>query len=468
MTPRSELVEREDSRSGTRDARTQMLLTAPLLPMLLRLAAPNLVLILVQQAVGLIEVFWIGHLGTDALAGVTLVFPLLAIMQAMATGAIGGGISSAIARALGRNRRDEGNDLAAHALIVSAALGTFFMVALLVCGPSLYRLLGGRGASLSAALVYSNMVFAGMVPLWVFSALASILRGTGNMRLPALVSSLGAIVLVPLSPLLIFGWGPVPSFGVAGGGAAVILYYVGGSLILARRVLGGREIVRPRWRGLVLRRAWFYEILRVGMVAAMITLTTNVTVAFTTALVGHAGTDTIAGYGIGARLEALLVPLSFGIGAPLVAIVGTCIGAGDLRRAMRAAWLGAGVSALLAETIGLLVACWPDAWLGLFSTSPTVLSAGHDYLRIVGPAYGAFGLGMTLYFASQGAGRLFWPASAGMLRLTIATLGAYVGAEMLGYGPVGAYVALAAALLVFGTTIAASVAFGAWSPRSAR
>ena len=151
MTPFSESTEKEtttnDAPHSRRDARTQALLTAPLLPMLLRLAAPNLVLVLVQQAVGLIEIFWIGRLGTASLAGVTLVFPLLSIMQAMAAGAIGGGISSSIARRLGRGRREEADALATHALIISAALGFIFMVMLFV---------GGLGALSSSSAAAAN------------------------------------------------------------------------------------------------------------------------------------------------------------------------------------------------------------------------------------------------------------------------------------------------------------------------
>jgi putative MATE family efflux protein len=457
------------SRDTRRDARTERLLTAPVLPLLLRLAAPNLLVMLVQSSVGLIETYWIGRLGTEALAGVTLVFPALMLMQMMSAGAMGGGIASSIARALGARRREEADALASHAVIIAGVLGLIFMVAALLGGPSLYARMGGTGPALRAALTYSNTVFAGIILLWVFNALASILRGTGNMALPAAVTTVGAVILVPLSPALIFGWGPFPQLGVAGGGAAVVLYYgIGGAVLLAR-LLSGAEVVRPPLAGLRLRQALFWEILRVGAIAALVTVTTNVTVAFTTGLVGQSGgTAAIAGYGAGARLEYLLIPLSFGIGAPLVALVGTNIAAGRHRRALQAAWLGAGISAALAEAIGLVAAGHPAGWIGLFSSEPAVLAAGGQYLRIVGPAYGCFGIGMTLYFASQGAGRMAWPLQAGLLRLVIATLGGYGGAVLLGWGPVGAYGALALGLVAYGLVNAAAVAGGAWSERRSR
>src|SRR5215831_18507373 len=198
------------------DPRTRGLLEAPVVPVLLRLAAPNVLVMLAQAATGLIEAYFVGKLGTDALAGVALVFPGLMLMQMVSAGAMGGGISSAIARALGGGRRNDADAFVAHALVIALALGAIFSLALIAGGPWLYRALGGSGAALDAALVYSNVVFAGAILVWLFNTLANVLRGTGNMLVPAVVTCAGALVLLPLSPALIFGWGPLPRLGVAG------------------------------------------------------------------------------------------------------------------------------------------------------------------------------------------------------------------------------------------------------------
>src|SRR6266852_1675414 len=180
--------------------RTRMLLEAPIARTLLRLAAPNVVVMVVQASVGLIEAYFIGKLGTDALAGVTLVFPVVMLMQMMSAGAMGGGISSSIARALGGGRRADADALALHALVIALLFGLTFTVALLLGGRWLYAAMGGSGASLDAALTYSNWVFAGAVLVWLFNSLASVIRGTGNMALPAVVTCVGVVFLVPLSP----------------------------------------------------------------------------------------------------------------------------------------------------------------------------------------------------------------------------------------------------------------------------
>ncbi len=448
-----------------RDARTAALLHAPLLPLLLRLSWPNMLVMVAQAATGLIETWWVSRLGNDALAGMALVFPGVMLMQMVSGGAMGGGISSAIARALGAGRRETADQLVLHAVLINVALGLFCSVTVLLLGPGLYRALGGSGASLDAALRYSNVVFAGTVLLWLMNALASVIRGTGNMLFPALVICVGVAVLIPLSPCLIFGIGPFPALGVAGGGAALVLFYVAGTAVLLWYILTGRSVVRLR----ATRLQWklFRDILRVGAVAAVTSVQTNVTVGVSTALVGHwFGADGVAGYGTGARLEYLLVPLVFGLGAPLVAMVGTNIGAGQMKRALSVAFTGAGVAFVLSETVGVAAAIWPQAWLGLFGTDPQMIATGSAYLRAVGPFYGFFGLGLALYFASQGAGTMLWPLLAGGLRLLVAAGGGWLALRMTG-SLWGLFAALALGLVIYGLGIAAPIMLGAWNRQPA-
>ena len=442
------------------DPRTRRLLEGSIAATLLRLAAPNVLVMVVQSSVQLIETYFVGRLGTDALAGMALVFPVVMLMQMMSAGAIGNGIAAAVARALGAGRRSDADRLVLHALTVAFVCGLFFSAAVLGGGPFLYAAMGGSGESLRAALTYSDIVFAGMVLVWSFNALANVLRGSGNMIVPAAVSCIGTLVLLPLSPALILGWGPFPRLGIAGGAVSFLLFYAAGNMALALYLLAGRSVVRPRLRG---RLEWrlFHDILRVGAVSALITLQTNLTIGITTGLVGSFGAASIAGYGIGTRLEYLLVPLIFGFGAPLVAMVGTNIGAGNSARALRSAWIGTAIAFALAETIGLCAAAFPHAWLSLFDSDPAMLAVGSLYLQTVGPFYGLFGVGLALNFASQGAGQMRWPLLAALSRLLVAAGGGYLALRWTG-GLFGVFAALSLALAGFGLVNAAAVAGGAW------
>jgi putative MATE family efflux protein len=440
--------------------RTEQLLRGPVVSTLLRLATPNILVMLAQAATGLIETYFVARLGTDALAGMALVFPGVMLMQMISAGAMGGGISAAIARAIGAGYRDEADALVLHGIVIHVALGLFFSVIMLAFGLPIYRALGGRGGELQAALIYSNVVFAGNVLLWILNALASAIRGTGNMLMPALVICVGLVVLIPLSPCLIFGIGPFPAFGIAGGGAALVLFNAAGTVVLGWYVLSGRNAARLRLAPL--RWRLIGDILGVGAWSSISSVQTNVIIACATALVASvAGADAVAGYGTGARLEYLLIPLVFGLGAPLVALVGTNIGAGQYERALRIGLTGGAIAFAMTEAIGLATAMWPRAWLELFSADPNVIGAGSDYLRAVGPFYGFFGLGLALYFASQGAGRLAWPLFAGFIRMAVAIGGGYIALRLSG-SLTWLFVALAAGLMLHGTIVLVAILLGAW------
>ena len=444
------------------DPRTRQLIEAPIAPTLLRLAIPNVITTIVQVSTGLIETYFIGKLGTDALAGVALVFPGIMLMQMMSAGAMGGGVSSAIARALGAGRRKDANATILHALIIATGFAVFFSATAITFGPALYTILGGRGASLAVALTYSNIVFAGVILVWLFNTLSNVIRGTGNTFVPAVVTIAGAALLVPFSAALIFGFHAIPALGAAGGAVALLAYYGLGTLALAAYLWSGRGVLRPNLLETRLRWPLFRDILRIGLLASLTSVMTNVTIGLTTGVVGAFGPAAIAGFGVGTRLEYLLIPLASGFGAPLVALVGTNFGAGKPERALRAAWIGGWICFAVSETIGVAAALFPAAWLSLFDSDPAMIEAGSAYLRIVGPFYGFFGLGMALYFASQGAGALKWPLIAGVSRMVIAVGGGYLLLHWTG-NLLFVYAALALGLATMGAMIALAIKGGAWT-----
>jgi Na+-driven multidrug efflux pump len=244
---------------------------------------------------------------------------------------------------------------------------------------------------------------------------------------------------------------------------AVLITNVATLLALTWYLLSGRALVHPG--SFRLRFAMFFDILRVGAVASVSTLQTSLTIAMLTALVGAAaGPDAVAGYGTGARLEFLLVPIVFGLGAPMVALVGTNIGAGQRQRALRIALIGGAIAFGVCEAIGVAAAIWPEAWLGLFGDDPNMVATGVTYLRFAGPGYGFFGLGLSLYFASQGAGRLAWPLFAGFLRMGIAVGGGWA-AWLLTHDLRVVFAMLSVALVVYGVVLLSAIKAGVWFRR---
>ena len=162
------------------------LLAGPILPTLLRLTLPNLAAMLVTALVAISETAYVGILGTTQLAAIALVFPMVMLMQMMSAGAMGGGVSSAISRALGAGDEARAEALALHAIVIGAVAGSAFSLLFFVFGPATFQALGGRGAVLDHAITYASVALVGVVPIWLLNTLASIARGSGNMRVPSL------------------------------------------------------------------------------------------------------------------------------------------------------------------------------------------------------------------------------------------------------------------------------------------
>jgi putative MATE family efflux protein len=410
-----------------------------------------MVLVVVQALSSAIDAFYLGRLGPVVLAGIALVFPFWMLMVTTSGGALGGGISSSVARALGAGRREDANAVVAHSLVLSTAAGLLFGAFMLIAGPALFQVMGGTGPTLEAAVTYSTVVFGGAVFLWLVNSLASVLRGSGDMLMPAGVVVAGECVHMVLAPVLIFGLGPMPPLGISGAGLSLVISYVLRASALAGYVLARRAAIqlpeRPFSR---LRRGFFWDILRVGLPGSVNTLMNNIGVMAITTLVSPAGVVALAGYGLAARLQYLLIPLVFGFGTALVTMVGTHVGAGELRRARRVAWTGAGVAAAATGAVGVVAAVVPNAWLGLFTSDTEVLSFGSMYFRIVGPTFALFGLGLALYFSSQGAGRVVPALVAGFVSLLVSVGGGWLILNWLRADVVWLFAAIATGFVLFG------------------
>lgn len=447
-------------------SRTHQMLHGPLLATLLRLATPNVIGLFAMTFVIGYDGFILGRLGPGALAGVALVFPLSMLMLQMSAGGIGGGVTAAVARAVGGGRHEDASRLAQHAVLVGGLLAALFMVIALGWGRSIFGGMGGQGAALADAMAYSNVLFTGAVVICLTNVLAAIVRGAGNMLLPS-ISMLGttAVHLV-LCPALVFGWGPVPALGVAGAAASTLTANGLAALLLVGWLMRRNGDVRLnalRWE---FRRDLFYAILKVGAPASLSPLISNASIATATALVGTFGTAALAGYGVAARLEYILVPIAFGFGTALTAMVATNMGAGQPRRALRAAWLGAAVVTAITGAIGITVAAAPGLWMNLFTANPEVRAFGGAYLNIVGACYAFFGLGLALFFASQGAGRLLWPLAGSAARLAIIAAGGYLVVHVLKLPAAAFFAVTAVSLAVYAAIIAGAIAVGGWERKS--
>ena len=444
------------------DPRTQQMLSAPPLPLLVGMAAPSTVAFFIQGSVSLAEVWFIGQLGEISLAAIALAFPLLMLTQTLSGGAMGGAVAAAIARALGAGDIVRAERLVWHALALAVMGGVGLLVIFLLGGRAFLQFLGGEDEVLRQAYAYAVVLLSGSVFLWLIGTVTAIYRGMGVMQFPAAIMIFNALVQIPLSGCLILGWGGLPALGIIGAAISAIVAAALLCLPLFVKLSKGDLPVRLRLSAMRFCKSDFDEILRVALPASLSPLLTIATVLVLTAYVASFGEAALAGYGIGSRVEFLIIPLVFGLGAAMTTAVGASVGAGELDRAERLGAIGGLSAGVIAGLVGIVLALFPNAWIGVFTDVPAVHAAARSYIEIVGPLFFFHGLGLSLYFASQGASAMFWPVWATVLRVLVAALGGYVLAFTLDFGLSGIYTAAAAAMLTYAVVIAAAIKAGAW------
>ena len=315
------------------------LVDGPILRTLLWLAWPNVIALTAGTCVVIAETSYIGRLGVESLAAMALVFPTVILTMTMSGGAMGGGVASAIARAIGAGDIDRASTLAAHALLIGLCFGLVFMLGMLIFGPALLELLGGRGNVLAQAVAYTQIFFGGAIIPWLMNTMAGILRGTGNMKLPSLMMLSSAVCQIILGGTLGLGLGPIPQFGMRGVAAGSLIAYVISISVMSWYLFSGRARVVPKIRGLRIRWAMFIDILKVGAIACFSPLQSVLTISIFTYMLASFGTEILAGYGIGARLEFMLTSIAFAVGIASVPMVGMAIGAQRIARARRICWI---------------------------------------------------------------------------------------------------------------------------------
>jgi putative MATE family efflux protein len=442
----------------------QRLLTAPTLPTLLRLSAPNVLAMVMTVLVGIAETYYVGRLGTAPLAAMALVFPFAMLTQMMSAGAMGGGVSAAISRALGASDVQRAQTLLQHALLIGVGSGLIYSAIFVVWGSELYQLLGGREAVLKEAVAYAQVLFSGALWVWLINTLASVLRGTGNMRTPSIALMFTSALQIMLSGMLCLGAGPVPAMGMVGVAWGHIIATAAGVAYFLWYLITGQGRLTLKLQAFKMQSRVFADILKVGAMACLSPVQSVLAILIFTGLLAQLGTEALAGYGIGQRLEFLLIPIAFGIGVASVPMVGMAVGAGKVDRARRVAWVAGGVSAFNLALIGGVVTLAPDLWARLFTQDEVVLGFARQYLVTAGPAFPFFGLGLTLYFASQGAGQVIGPVLAGTVRLVLVAGVGYWLTQHQGTAE-HFYGLVAVAMVLYGVVTALAIKITPWGQR---
>jgi putative MATE family efflux protein len=423
------------ARGGARDATD-----GPILGVLITLAVPIVATNVFQSLYQLIDTFWVGRLGADAVAAVSLSFPITFLMISA-----GGGLSIAgailVAQTFGAGEQRAADHAAGQTLLVVGVVSAVLSVAgYLLSGP-LVEFFQPTEIVTEMAVEYLQVTFLGLVAVFVYFVFQALLRGVGDVKTPLVIVGATVVLNFFLDPLLILGWGPVPGFGVVGAAWATIAAQgLAGAVGLAL-LFSGRYGVHVRVRDMAPDRALVLKILRLGVPSSVEQSARALGLAVMMLLVASFGTSAIAAYGIGARILSFVIIPAMGLAMATSTVVGQNVGARKDERAIGSARLSmvAGFVALSAAGVVLWLLAEPIV-AAFVPGEPEVIRMGTRFMHIMAPTFGLFGVQMVMGGALAGAGNTMASMMLSILAFWVLRFPvAWVLAVPAGLGPDGVF-----------------------------
>ena len=418
---------------------------------------------LLQTATMLIDAAFVGRLGAAALSAVGLAMQIMLVLMAISA-AVSVGTTALIARFVGANEPRNAEEAVRQAILLAVAVSVLSGTLMFFLGPVLIEAMGGRGESLHLGVTYLKVLLLGVTPFYLMFVLSGVFRGIGDVRTPLMIMAVVTVISIVGDYLLIFGIGPFPKLGVMGAAianatsrtVAAVMFFA----YLPRSSLGGamRGSWRPAWH-------WFRRILSIGTpVAAQGLLRTGASMAFISILgmTAHA-TSAIAALTIGIRTEALAFMPGFAFSVAATSMVGQNLGAGQPRRAEQSAWAATWQGIWAMGAVGVLFIVFAHPIASVFTSDPRVLPFAATYLQVNGISEPFLALGMIMTGALQGAGETRLPTAATIVTMWFIRLPlAYYLTISLGFGALGAWIAMSGSTILGGLAAAGIFKWSNW------
>lgn len=415
-------------------SRPLSLTTDPIPELTWRIALPMSVGMFFNTMFNVVDTLCAGWLGTEALAALSLSFPVFFTVFAAGSG-LSQGTTALLANALGAERKAEARQVFAQSLIFAIIAGVVLSIAGLIAAPWLFRQLGAEGTYLDTALAYMNVILAGGVFFLLALVLNTALSAQGDNRRYRNFLFAGFLANVILNPVLMLGWLGLPALGVAGIALATVLVQIGGALYLGRHALAVEWCAGLRRTDFTPDVRQLRRIAGQAVPAALNMLTVALGIFVITWFVKHFGKEAVAASGIATRIEQIVLLPAIGLNAAVLSIAGQNHGAG-LPHRVRAAWqTGLAAGAGLMVVGGLLVWLLREPAMRLFTQDEAVISHGRDYLLSAAVTLAAYPILFVTVFAMQGIKKTAYGLWIGLYRQLAAPLLVYhTLAFTLGWG----------------------------------
>ena len=440
-----------------------------------KLAIPNVCATFFAATTVIFDLWYIGKIGISELAGVAYIFPIYMLTSMLSNGAFGGAVSGATARAFGSKNITQAECIFRSAILI-ALLGAIIMMLLFFSFSEKFLIYYKVEKQVSlSAITYGNILLKGIFLIWLFNIIISVTRGSGNTTIPA-ISWLIVLFFHILFATLNFNFDDrnillTNSVSLLNGmflftslewsAISLLSGYLAGIIFILGFYFFGNHSYSLKFQDIFKLRG-FFKLIKSGSLASCQSLMTISLALFCTTIIGNFGTNWTAGFGIAIRLELLLIPIIFGIGGALIAIVGANVGANKFQRAIQMTWKGTSFSVVIVGVIGLFFSIYPELWSGLFTSDLQTKVTAKAYLNLVAPFYAFFALGLGLYFVCQAFNTLFWPVVGTFLRLFYVVILTLILFYNNLASPYLLFFTMSSSLIIYGLFISLSLHFGPW------
>jgi len=446
----------------------ERILNGPILKTMVLLAWPVMVTSALQALYNLVDAFWLGRLGTAAVAAPGMAWPIIFFFMSFAGGFQAAG-STFVAQHFGAGDRRGAEESAGQLLgflgllsVVLAALGYSL-------APTVLRLIRAPAEVFPYALTYLRIECMGLPIMFIAQAFGGFMVGLGQTRFLMYISASSLLLNGVLDPLFIFGWGPFPSWGVAGAAWATVLSRAAVALVGLFILFSGKRGLRLSVRDLWPRLSRILPILRVGLPNVLDQASTSFGFVVMMGLVAGFGTSVVAAYTVGNRIINLINVVSWGAGTALVAMIGQNLGAERYERAAQVARRG--IAATFLALVGLygLTLLLRRPLFALFVADPAVIQEGVWYIVIFGISIPFFGLFDASAAVFRGSGHTVPPMIMAIVRLWgLRVFLAWLFGYQVGFGTTGMWVGMPLSNVLAGIAIVLWLKRGTWKRRVVR
>jgi putative MATE family efflux protein len=392
--------------SAVPSQRQKFFLEGPIGAALVRLAIPIALGNVLQTGYQLTDAFWVGRLGAAAVAAVSVSFPVTFVVIALGAGlAIAGATLSA--QYMGAGRQDMVNHVAAQTMMMVAVTSVALGAAGYVLAPYVLALLGVAPDVYSGALGFMRVSFIGIIFVFLYAMFQALMRGVGETRMPLLIV-LGTVILnFILDPLLIFGWGPLPPFGVMGAALATLATQALAAVLGIAIFLRGRHGIQLSWRDFRPDPAYIRRAFLLGLPGTIELATRGLGPLLLSFLVAGFGTVTLAAYGVGSNIIQFVTIPAMGVSMAVATLVSQNMGAGNIQRAARVTLLGALAGLVVLSLAGVVAYALAPALVSFFvPRDPEVIAEGARFIRIMSLAWGGIGVQLCIVSAFRASGNM--------------------------------------------------------------